>query len=232
MKFVRSTKVSLKETNSRKLEVLGVTLKEYGRIVNLFIESFWESPVEKSKLLKPIVDSVLPTWLSARLRKVAAREAIDMINAAKKSAKSLGKEARKPLHRGDRMCVSSTIASLDGAGKATSYDRWIHLQSIGFHPEFGKVILDLPVRLHKHYNGLASIGRRQESYVITLRYVQLSFEVTTEEKLPSDRCIGIDSGIKALASSSTGHQFGRDIEAGIARIKRCKHGSKGQKRAR
>ena len=40
----------------------------------------------KSKLLKPIVD--LPdTWLSARLRKVAAREAIDMILSAKKRSK-------------------------------------------------------------------------------------------------------------------------------------------------
>ena len=50
--------------------------------------------------------------------------------------------------------------------------------------------------------------------------------------MASNRCIGIDTGIKALASTSTDHQFGRDIEAHIDRIKRCKHGSKGQARAR
>jgi IS605 OrfB family transposase len=232
MKLIRSTKVSLKETNPRKLKILEEVFQEYGRIVNLFIELFWENPVKKSKLLKPIVDSVLPTWLSARLRKVAAREALDLVLSAKRSAKALGKEAKKPIHRGNRMCVSSTIASLDLAGKATSYDRWLHLHSIGHHPEFGRVILDLPIKLHKHYNELASIGRRQESYILTSRYVQLSFEIVTEEKLPSDQCIGIDSGIKALASTSTRHQFGKDIEKGIERIKRCKHGSKGQKRAR
>ena len=168
MKLVRSTKVSLKETNPRKLKVLEEVFREYGRIVNLFVELFWENPVEKSKLLKPIVDSVLPTWLSARLRKVAAREALDLILSAKRSAKALGKTPKKPTHRGNRMCVSSTIASLDLAGKATSYDRWLHLQSIGHHPEFGRIILDLPIKLHKHYNELASIGRRQESYILTL----------------------------------------------------------------
>ena len=81
MKVTRSTKVSLKETNPEKIRLLNLTLKEYGRIVNLFIDQFWVMPVlpEKNQLLKPIIDSVLPTWLSARLRKVAAREAIDMI---------------------------------------------------------------------------------------------------------------------------------------------------------
>ena len=81
MKIIRSTKVSLKETNPEKIRLLNLTLKEYGRIVNLFIDQFWVMPVlpEKNQLLKPIIDSVLPTWLSARLRKVAAREAIDMI---------------------------------------------------------------------------------------------------------------------------------------------------------
>ena len=95
MKLVRSTKVSLKETNPRKLKILEEVFQEYGRIVNLFIELLWESPVEKSKLLKPIVDSVLPTWLSARLRKVAAREALDLILSAKRSAKALGKTPKK-----------------------------------------------------------------------------------------------------------------------------------------
>lgn len=234
MKFHRSTKVSLKECNPEKLRILWVTLLEYAVVVNRFIDQFWDLPElpNKAELLAPIVDSVLPTWLSARLRQTAAREALDMILVTRESAEALGRQPEKPIHRGKRMCVSSTIACLQPKKKALSFDCWLHLASIGYHPEFGKIILDLPIRLHRHYHKLASLGRFQQSYTITEKWVQLCFEVKTEPKLEPSRSIGIDTGIKALASTSTGHQFGRDIEAGISRIKRCKHGSRGQRRAR
>lgn len=108
MKINRSTKLSLKFCNDKKLRTLDTILTEYGCAVNFFINEFWEVLPKKSELLKTIVD--LPTtWLSARLRKVAAREAIDMINASKERWKE---KAVKPMHRGERMCVSSTVASL------------------------------------------------------------------------------------------------------------------------
>ena len=76
MKVIRSTKCSLKFSTSKKKSELNTILIEYGKVVNFFIEYFWQdldNIPSKSKLLKPIVD--LPqsiTWLSARLRKVAA----------------------------------------------------------------------------------------------------------------------------------------------------------------
>ena len=86
MKITRSSKCTLKFLTDSKLSQLRTVLSEYGRVVNIFIDYFWsldELP-SKSKLLKPIVDIPLydkesPSCLSARLRKVAAREAIDMI---------------------------------------------------------------------------------------------------------------------------------------------------------
>ncbi|MCK4793254.1 MAG: hypothetical protein KAV87_56510 [Desulfobacteraceae bacterium] len=77
MKIIRSAKCSLKFTNKNKLDKLDEVLEEYSRVTNLFIDRFWAKCPVKVELLKPIVDSVLPSWLSARLRKVAAREAID-----------------------------------------------------------------------------------------------------------------------------------------------------------
>ena len=76
VKIKRSSKCSLKFTTHQKRQELNKVLVEYGRVVNLFIDYFWihGCPL-KSKLLKPIVDIPL-TWLSARLRKVAAREAM------------------------------------------------------------------------------------------------------------------------------------------------------------
>ncbi len=69
MKIIRSTKCSLKFANPAKLNKLGDVLEEYGRVVNLFIGKFWADCPSKSQLLKPVVDSVLPSWLSARLRR-------------------------------------------------------------------------------------------------------------------------------------------------------------------
>ena len=224
MKIRRSTKCSLKFTNKAKLRQLDLVLQEYGRVVNGFIDLFWDRAPTKVQLLKPVVDSV-PSWFSARLRKVAAREAIDMVKASRKRWKDVTK-AIKPTHRGGRMCVSSTTASLVPAKNAVEFDCWLHLASIG-----NKIILDLPIKLHAHFNRLELRGKRLESYIITLRYVQLSFEIETGRKQEKDRCVGIDAGIGALCSLSTGYQLGADVEAHIDRVKRCKHGSGGQLKA-
>lgn len=221
MKISRSSKCSLKFTTASKLSKLDTVLTEYGRVVNSFIDMFWLECPAKGKLLKPIVDSV-DSWFSARLRKVAAREAIDMVKAAKER---WGDKAVKPTHRGQRMCVSSTTARLD-ISKDSSFDCWLHLSSIG-----NGTILDLPIKRHKHFNDLATVGRRQESYIITRESVQFCFEIETGPKQEPDRCIGVDTGINALASLSSGEQLGTDTKDGIERIKRCKHGSKGQKKA-
>ncbi len=155
------------------------------------------------------------------MRKVAAREAVDMV----KSAKAL--KGGKPKHSGKRMCVSSTIAQLQPAKGADEFDAWLHLTCIG-----GGLGLDLPVRYHQHFNKLKERGKRLESYVITRSSVQLCFEVETGPKRVPKTAVGVDTGIKALASLSTGEQLGKDIEKHIERIKRCQHGSRGQLRAR
>jgi IS605 OrfB family transposase len=272
MKIIRSTKCSLKFATENKLNQLEEVLFEYGKVVNTFIDYFWNSPdkLSKTNLLKPIVD-IPNTWLSARLRKVAAREAIDMISSVKEvfssnkeqlnlsvqSIKSkiisLKKEIddkqnrrkinnlhcklkkmnnkysmmhlHKPKHKGNRMSVSCTIAELQPS-KNAKFDAWLHLSSIG-----NKVIIDLPIQYHKHFNELNNIGKRLNSYIITKEYVQFCFEIETGEKKDVKMLVGVDTGINALASLSTGEQFGKDIKDCIDRAKRCKVGSKGRKRA-
>ena len=75
-------------------------------------------------------------------------------------------------------------------------------------------------------------GKRLNAYIITKNYVQFCFEIETGKKKDINTHIGIDSGINALASCSTGNQYGYDIKECVARVKRCKHGSNGQKTAR
>lgn len=226
LKLIRSSKCSLKFSTDRKRIELSRVLLEYGRVCNFFINHFWttETPAKKD-LLKGIVN--LPeSWITARLKKVAAREAIDMITAVKKRWKDKPEKISMPTHAGKRMYVSCTIAALQDP-KDSSFDAWLHLQSIG-----DDVILDLPIKFHKHYNKLASKGQRLNSYIITPKEVQFSFEIDPGEPLKGNKAVGIDTGINALASANTGKQFGLDTKALVERIKRCEHGSNGQKTAR
>ena len=227
MKLIRSTKCSLKFATAKKKNELSVILSEYSKVVNIFIDYFWLNPEKatKGELLKPIVD-IPETWLSARLRKVAAREAIDMINASKQRWKE---KAVKPVHKGQRMYVSCTIADLvptknNGYKSEDSlrFDAWLHIASVG-----NKMIMDLPIKYHKHFNKYNNIGKRLNSYIITKNYVQFSFEIITETKKEGTKCIGIDTGINALASLNNGNQYGKDIKGCIERVKRCKQKSNG-----
>ena len=130
------------------------------------------------------------------------------------------------------MHLSSTICSLKESKQSKEFDAWIHLSSVGYHPTYGKIILDLPIRFHKHFNKLKILGKRLESYIISKDSVQLCFKIETEEKREPTRCLGIDSGIKSLASTSTSNQYGLDIEKAVKRVSRCKPGSKGRRRAK
>jgi len=221
MKTKRSTKCSLRFATNIKKEQLETILKEYGVVVNKFINIFWENCPTKSELLKDIVNSV-DSWFSSRLKKVAAREAIDLIFSSRARDK---KTAQKPIHHAKSMRVSSTIAELYKAKTAKIYDYWLHLSSIG-----NKIILDIPIKAHKHYNLLSDKGKRLASYVITKKYVQFCFEIETGDKKPLKNIIGIDTGINVLASLSNGEQYGKNIKQYINKIKLCKNGSKRQKR--
>lgn len=68
----RTTYCSFKFANPAKLKQLDSILLEYGRVVNFFIDKFWEKCPSKAELLKPIID-LSDSWFSHRLRKVAAR---------------------------------------------------------------------------------------------------------------------------------------------------------------
>ncbi len=270
MKIIRSSKCSVKFATHKKKTELYTILKEYGKVVNIFIDYFWDKKIDKTQLLKPIVDIPKDSWLSARLRKVAAREAIDMINSVKEvfewnkqqvqntitmlekkisNTKPINKENRrklnnwnkrlkanksklsmiqphKPIHKGERMAVSCTIAELQISKQAEEFDSWLHLASIG-----NKITIDIPIKFHKQFNELSQLGKRLNSYIITKNYVQFCFEIETGSKKEVKTIIGVDTGINALASLSTGEQLGKNIKEKIDKVKRCEYGSKGKHRA-
>ena len=256
MRIVRSSKCTTKFMTAEKRSALRRVLEEYGRVVNIFIDHFWElpSPPSKAELLKPIVD--LPeTWLTARLRKVAAREALDMISSSREVCEAKRHELLdaasrkfnrgkvnqcrklrqraddladvKPTHSGRTMSASSTIANLREPKDATEFDGWLEIRCVG-----EGISIDIPIRFHRHFRKLNQRGERKNAFVISIDFVQFPFEIETGPKREGKMVVGIDTGIKSLATLSTGEKFGTDIEGIIDRINRCQHGSRGQQRAR
>ncbi len=225
MKVFRSSKCSLKFSTKAKLDKLQFIINEYSKVVNFFINQFWETTPTKMQLLAPIVN--LPnTWLSTRLKKIAAREAIDMI-ASSKNIKS-GKSCKiKPIHYGKCINVSGDIASLQIKKTANTYDCWLHIASVG-----NGIILNLPIKLHKHFHILAGRGKQLKSFIIRPTCVQFCFKIETGKKKENGKVIGVDTGINALATTSDGTQYGRDIKQLISNINRKQFGSKGQQKTR
>jgi putative transposase len=226
MKFTRSVKLHFSFATQEKRRQIQHLINDYADLVNCYIDCFWSENYSKKDLVKTVLDKVPHSYFCQRLKQQAAREALDMIKSAKTLSQNTGKLLVKPKHYGKRMALSSACVSLS-KGKAASYfDMWLSLRNIG-----NKLKLDIPVKLHRQYHKWNSLGRLMGSFVIFNNCVQLSFEVEVAKKKPITNCIGIDTGINALASLSTGEQTGKDLKRLINTVKRRKKGSKGKARA-
>jgi IS605 OrfB family transposase len=223
MKIIRSSKTTLKFLTEAKREKLYEIMDEYSRMVNIFIDSFWESNLEPKDLTKEITN-LSDSWLSARMRQCAAREALGMVEGAKEKAKVIEEESIKPSHSGKKMILSSQVVTIE-AGR-NSFDIWLVLHSVG-----NGIKIYIPLKRHRHINWFQD-WKRSTSVVIHRQYVQFSFEKETGSKKTEGKLIGVDVGINHLLATSMGELIGSGVKGLINIIKRKKQGSKAQKRAR
>jgi IS605 OrfB family transposase len=226
MIIIRSSKHSIKFTTKHKLNLFDEFLKEYKKVVNLFIDIFWNNPPDsKSVIDKSIIDLVkLDTYLTYRARKVASYEAYGMVKSELEKEKD---EYIKPTHNGKRIHAYEDIAKIEFSKKSKHFDAWIHIHSIG-----NKLSFDIPIKFHRHYHRLKAKGRLMSSCIISRNYIQFSFEIKTLPKKEPNKIIGLDTGINNLLVSSDGIFYGKDFKKRIFNIIRKKKGSKNQKSAR
>ncbi|MEN8123401.1 MAG: transposase [Bacteroidota bacterium] len=223
MKITRSSKTSLKFLTEKKRQTLNVVMDEYSRLVNLFIEMFWGNEFAKKDLTKDITN--LPhSWLSARMRQCAAREALGMTAGEKLSAKELNREASKPHHSGRKMILSAQIVTIENSH--CSFDYWLVLTSIG-----RQLKINIPVKSHRHMN-LFYNWNRSTTVTIHREYIQFSYEKETDKKLITGENVGIDVGINYLLATSQKELIGDQLKQQINRIKAKKQGSKKYKTAK
>ena len=223
MKIKRSTKSSTKFMTHKKRILLNTVMDEYSRLVNLFIAMFWEQSLLLKDLTKGITN-IPDSWLSARMRQCAAREALGMVNGAKEKAKVREEEAQRPLHTGKKMTLSAQIAAIQEG--RNSFDLWIVLSSIG-----DGIQLKIPIKRHRHFN-LFKDWNRAATLVVHRRYIQFSFETETGAKVTEGQLVGVDVGINHLLASSQGELLGEEVKPLIDSIKRKQQNSKGYIRAK
>jgi predicted transposase len=97
MGIIRSSKLTIRYSTKQKRKALLAILFEYSRLVNRFIDVWWSNPPSsKRKLVACIVNPIAGvTWLSARMIKQAAREALAMIQTVRTNQANAQKKCRK-----------------------------------------------------------------------------------------------------------------------------------------
>ena len=141
--MIRKATISLKNANKGKLEKLEIITKEYVRVVNLFIDIFWE---QKQFMFKFAPQSDIDSWLSARIKQATAKQALSIIKSQRKRKKKY-----KPMLTRFAMELDSRFIEI--GQDINSFDFWIKLSSIG-----DKIILNIPSRKHRQFNKLAKEG--------------------------------------------------------------------------
>lgn len=128
MRIKRSSKATLKFITETKKEKLYEVMDEYSKVTNIFIDLFWDNSFEQKDLTKEITN-IPESWLSARMRQCAAREALGMVEGAKEKAKEAEEEPVKPVHSGKKMILSAQVATIEEG--RNSFDLWLVLSSVG-----------------------------------------------------------------------------------------------------
>lgn len=223
MKITRSSKTTLKFLTQKKRVILYEVMDEYSRLVNIFILMFWNKDFKVSELTKDITK--LPeSWLSARMRQCAAREALGMVNGVKEKAISRDEYPVMPIHTGKKMILSAQIIAIENG--RNSFDLWLILCSVG-----NNIKLSIPLKRHRHFNWFRE-WKISNTVIIHRDYVQFSFDKETWPKKTEGKSIGVDVGINHLIATSDKELIGSNVKTFLNIIRQKKQNSKAYIRAK
>ena len=82
--MIRKSTINLKFANIGKLKKLKEVAEEYIRVVNIFITNLWEQHQFSGNFIK---DTTVESWLSARLKQAAAKQALSIVKSQRKKKK-------------------------------------------------------------------------------------------------------------------------------------------------
>jgi len=210
--MIRSVQMNISYANQGKLNSLDNIFVESKRVVNLYIDFFWEQKDFKSKFATTKVD----TWLSARMQQCLGKQALEIVKSQRKKYKK-----SKPTLTQDTINLDSRF--IDIRFDENSFDTWIRFSSIGM-----KMKLNLPSKKHKHFHKFhdwkmkdsVRLRKYGEKY-----FVDLYFEKEAPALKSNGKSVGLDCGYKKLLISSENELYDTGLEKIYNKISRKKQGS-------
>lgn len=249
--MIRSSQLSLKFANRKRLADLSLFIDEYCKVTGLFVDLLWDKPKIASLVPKEITSQV-STWLSARAVQCAGKQASGIVRgtqAKQKKRKAVQSRLMKQgkLKQAKRLQgiinrvqttkpdIKSVNPELDSrfvkfdSKNATSFDIWLTLGSLG-----NRMQIKFPLKQTKHFNALKGemlAGVRISKTSATFMFESESAAVTVGE------VVGLDIGVATVASLSDGQTTNADShEHTLATIQqkltRKEKGSKAFQKAR
>ncbi len=224
--MIRSCKLSLKFTNKDKLCNLRLFLKEYRRFVHELIDVLWENDKHTKFVSKDVLEGI-PTWLSARAKQCAGKQAVAIIRGTLKKYEQrmyvrdkLRSEGKCTKHldkfvRPSKPTVDNVPAELDerfvdvNDSRVDGFNLWAKFGSFG-----NRISVLVPLKKTRVYNRWCELrnGVRKRSCRLDDNTMTLYFECEPKRNVNSGT-VGCDIGITSCLSLSNGVQ-----------IKSCKHG--------
>ncbi len=218
----RACKISLKFATQVKANRLAALLSEYRAAVNFYIRSLWK---ERGKLDAKTMNRYKRGSLSYRYRTVALKQALQIVIATRKAAKATGCRASMPKFTGYGE-FSSLVATVE-RGKG-SFDYILKISSL----VPGKRIV-IPFKSHKRLNYWLAEPMAQLCGTVMVREDAACLIVELPDlpvKTVGD-VLAVDTGYNKLFVDSDGTRYGTDLKAHCQRVRRCKPGGKGKRRA-
>jgi len=225
--MIRSTKTTLKFSNTGKLTKLHSFIDEYQRAVGLCIDVLWA--MEKIPTLLPIeITSKIETWLSKRAIQCAGKQASGIVRGTKKKQtarlwqinqfKKLGlmQKAKKlkAIYHANSIAkpnvkelpceLDSRFVQLDLENE-TSFDGWMTLTSLG-----NKLKIAIPIKQHKHFNEMILRGNIKGGVRLSKQDATFMFDIEEPKEIETGKTLGIDVGQKTTLSCSDGQVVNAD----------------------
>ena len=221
--MIRAVKVSLRLMTSAKRRRIEALRREVRGCTQRYINSLW---LKRGSFDAKTMRRVPGGSLSYRHRSNCLKVAIEQIVATKKSAKALGMRAGKP-HVGNTIRLSSLVAKIErGNG---SFDHVLKVSGL----TKGEPIV-VPFKAHKrllHWLGKSG-ARLLQGCELGEGWASLWIDLPDEEPRKRGVKLAVDIGISKLLVDSKGTHYGTEIKAICQRVRRCKPGGKGKRRAR
>lgn len=217
-----SVKVSLKEVTATKRKQLRALLRRLRSCTGRYIQSLWDTP---GKLDAETLRRVEYPQLGYRQRACCLRLALGTVVATRKSAKQLGCRATCPAAP-RRFCLSALLCRVEPGRGSFDYV----LRVAGLVP--GNRLV-LPFKSHAVLNKWLAVPGAEivQGATVTEEEAILWVRVPDLEEKTSGTVLAVDAGLCKLLVDSEQSQYGTDCRDVIGKVRRCKPGSKGKKRA-